>query len=52
MAPPIPARSAADVAVKLAAVLDTWRATGCVTENPDQHEMVAMQFLEDAERAL
>lgn len=47
-----PAQSASDVAHKLSAVLDFWRATGQVVEEPDYHEQVAMKLMEDAERAL
>ena len=44
-----PGRSAADVACKLAAVLDIWRATGGLD---DYHEQVAMKLMVDAERTL
>ena len=47
-----PARSAADVAHKLAAVLDVWRATKQVTDEPDYHELLAMKLMQDTERVL
>ena len=47
-----PARAAADVAFKLAAVLDVWRGTRQVIDNPDYHEQVALKLLLDAERVL